>query len=47
MDLSLKAAHVDMYKYKLRERERRRRVAREHQLISKKEIGAYVKPNAE
>ena len=35
IDLALKVAHVDMYKFKLRERERRKRVAREHQLISK------------
>ncbi len=35
LDMALKAAHVDMYKVKLRERERRRKVAREHQLISK------------
>ena len=35
MDHGLKMAHVDMYKFKLRERERRKRVAREHQLVSK------------
>eukprot|EP00095_Tigriopus_kingsejongensis_P002498 maker-scaffold64_size435223-snap-gene-2.30 protein:Tk02498 transcript:maker-scaffold64_size435223-snap-gene-2.30-mRNA-1 annotation:"low quality protein: transcriptional adapter 2-beta" len=34
MDLALKVAHIDMYKSKLRERERRKRVSREHQLIS-------------
>ena len=34
MDHGLKMAHVDMYKFKLRERERRKRVAREHQLVS-------------
>ena len=35
MDHGLKMAHVDMYKFKLRERERRKRVAREHQLVGK------------
>ena len=35
IDQCLKIAHVDMYKFKLRERERRKKVAREHQLISK------------
>ena len=34
VDIALKIAHVDMYKYKLRERERRKRVARDHGLIS-------------
>ena len=34
LDSALKMAHLDMYKTKLRERERRKRVARDHQLIS-------------
>lgn len=34
LDLSLKVAHIEMYKNKLRERERRKKVSREHQLIS-------------
>lgn len=35
VDHCLKVAHVDMYKFKLRERERRKRVARDHQLVCK------------
>lgn len=35
LDLSLKVAHIEMYKNKLRERERRKKVSREHQLICK------------
>ena len=43
IDHSLKMAHVDMYKFKLRERERRKRVAREHQLVGES-IRPYVQP---
>ena len=43
MDHGLKMAHVDMYKFKLRERERRKRVAREHQLVSKSDRSLSMK----
>jgi len=35
LDTALKMAHIEMYDAKLRERERRKRVARDHMLISK------------
>lgn len=38
LDSALKMAHLDMYKTKLRERERRKRVSRDHQLISKQNL---------
>lgn len=35
LDTALKMAHIEMYDAKLRERERRKRVARDHMLISR------------
>ena len=35
LESELKAVHVEMYKSKLRQRERRKRVVRNHSLISK------------